>query len=121
MSFELYCNVVSMKFCLLVTSLFKNLFSISNSFILFFRVVLFYFPSVLILQSFSLFMVISFFNDQSSSIKYDFNVIISPHSFYSRDSNFVFREEFPIVRTRGVVFIPAIGVAGNDPFIDGIG
>ena len=57
----------------------------------------------------------------SSSRKYDFIAIISPHSFDSRDSNLVFREEFPIVRTREVVFIPAIGIAGNDLFIDGIG
>ena len=66
-------------------------------------------------------MVVSFVNDRSSSLKYDFIAIISPYSFDSRDSNLAFREEFPVVRTRGVVFIPAIGVAGNDLFIDGIG
>ena len=66
-------------------------------------------------------MVVSFFNDWSSSIKYDFIVIISPYSFDSRDSNLVFREEFPIVRIGGIIFIPAIRVAGNGLFIDGIG
>ena len=54
-------------------------------------------------------------------MKYDFITIISPYSFDSRDSNLAFREEFPVVRTRGVVFIPAIGVAGKYLFIDGIG
>ena len=61
------------------------------------------------------------FKDRSSSVKYDFIAIISPYSFDSRDSNLAFREDFPVVRTRGGVFIPAIGVAGNDLFIDGIG
>ena len=68
-----------------------------------------------------MFMVVSFSNDRSSSVKHDFIAIISSYSFDSRDSNLAFREEFPVVRTRGVVFIPAIGVAGNDLFIDGIG
>ena len=68
-----------------------------------------------------MFVVVSFFNDHSSSIKHDFIAIISPHSFDSKDSNLVFREKFPIVRTRGVVFIPAIEVADNDLFIDGTG
>ena len=54
-------------------------------------------------------------------MKYDFIAIISPHSFDSRDSNLTFREEFPAVRTWGVMFIPAIGVPGKDLFIDGIG
>lgn len=40
--------------------------------------------------------------------------------FYSRNSNLTFREEFPIARTRVVVFILAIEVAGNDLYIDGI-
>ena len=53
-------------------------------------------------------------------MKYDFIAIIFPCSFDSRDSNLAFRKEFPVVRTRGVVFIPAIRVAGNDLFIDGI-
>ena len=66
-------------------------------------------------------MVVSFFNNQRSSIKYDFIAIISPLSFYSRDSDLAFREEFPILTKEGVVFIPAIKVAGNDLFIDGIG
>ena len=52
---------------------------------------------------------------------YNFIAKILPHSFDSRDSNLVFREEFPIVKMPGVVFIPAIRVAGNDLFIDGIG
>ena len=46
-------------------------------------------------------------------MKYDFITVISPYSFDSRDSNLAFREEFPIVRTQGVVFITASGVAGN--------
>ena len=54
-------------------------------------------------------------------MKYDFIAVISPYSFDSRDSNLAFKEEFPIVRTQGVVFITAIGVAGNDLFTDGIG
>ena len=54
-------------------------------------------------------------------MKNDFIAIISPYSFDSRDSNLTFREEFSVVRTRGVVFIPAIGVVGNDLFIDGVG
>ena len=52
-------------------------------------------------------------------MKYDFIAITSSHSFDSRDSNLAFREEFPIVRTRGVVFITSIGVADNDPFLMG--
>ena len=106
-----------MNFYLLVTSSFKSLFSSFNSFILIFRVVI---SSVLILQSCSLFMVVSFFNDRSSSMKYDITAIIFPHSFDSRDSNLAFREEYTIVRIRGVAFIPAIRVAGNDLIIDGI-
>ena len=66
-------------------------------------------------------MVVSLIKDGSSSIKYDFIAVVSSHSFDSGDSNLVFREEFPIVSTRGVVFIPAIGVAKNDLVIDGIG
>ena len=54
-------------------------------------------------------------------MKYDFIAIIFPHSFDSRSSSLTFREEFPIVRTRGVVFILAIRVADNDQYIDGIG
>ena len=102
LSFEMCCNIMPMIFCLLVMTSFKSLFSSSNSFILCFRVVV---SSVLILQSCSLLMVVSFFNDQSSSVKYDFIVIIFSHSFGSRNWNLAFREEFPIVRTRGVLFI----------------
>ena len=54
-------------------------------------------------------------------MKYDFIAVISPYSFDSRDSNLAFREEFPILRTQGVVFITTSGVAGNDLFTDGIG
>ena len=44
-------------------------------------------------------------------MKYDFIAIILPHSFDSRDLNLAFRVEFLI---REVVFIPVIGVTGND-------
>lgn len=42
-------------------------------------------------------MVASFLNDDSSSMKYDFIIITSPHNFDLRDSDLTFREEFPIV------------------------
>ena len=50
-------------------------------------------------------------------MKYDFIAIIFLNNFDLRDSSFVFREEFSIVRTGEVTFIPAIRVAGNDLFI----
>ena len=102
-----------MNFYFLVASSFKK----SSTFNLFLRVFL---SSVLILQSCYL-SVVSFFNYLSSSIKYNFIAIIFPHSFHSIDSNLAFREEIPIVKTQDVVFIPAIGVAGNDLFIYEIG
>ena len=107
-----------MNFCLLVTSSFKSLYSSSNSFTLFLRVVV---SSVVTLQSYSLSMVVSFFKDRSSSMEYDFIAITFPHSFDSRDSNVALRKAFPIVGTRGVVFIAAIRDARNDLFIDRIG
>ena len=54
-------------------------------------------------------------------MKYDFTDIISANNFYSSDSNLALREEFPIVSTRPIVFIPTIRVVGNDLFIDGLG
>ena len=66
-------------------------------------------------------LCLSVFNNRSSSVKNDFIAIISPYIFDSRDFNLPFREEYSVVRTRGVVFIPAIGVTGNDLFIDGVG
>ena len=53
-------------------------------------------------------------------MKFDFIAIIFPHSFDSGDSSLAFSEKFPIVRAREVAFIPTMGVAGNDLFIDGI-
>ena len=53
-------------------------------------------------------------------MKYDLVAIIFPHNFYLRASGLAFREEFPIVRKRRVVFIQSLGVQRNDLCIDGI-
>lgn len=53
-------------------------------------------------------------------MKHDFIAILFLYNSDSRDSSLAFREEFSIVRTGEVTFIPAIQVAGDDLFIDGI-
>ena len=65
-------------------------------------------------------MFVSFFNKWSSFMKYYFIGIIFPYNFDSRNSKLVFREEFPIVKTRWAVFIPAIAARSNDLFMDGM-
>ena len=50
-------------------------------------------------------------------MKYNFIAMIFPHNWFW-DWRLALMDEFLIVRTQ-VVFIPAIGVAGNDLFIDG--
>ena len=53
-------------------------------------------------------------------MKYYVIGIIFPYNFDSRNSKLAFREEFPIVRTRWAVFIPAIAARSNDLFMDGM-
>ena len=53
-------------------------------------------------------------------MKYYFIAIVLPDSFDSKDSSLAFSEEFPLVRTQRLVFIPVIEDAGNDLFIDRI-